>query len=346
MAARTLTLASPCAITPEMVIFGCAPIGNLYTAVSDDDAIAALRLAFRRGVRQFDTAPLYGYGLSEERLARALSAPEFAAEAQIATKVGRVTVPLAAVAQLTADRAARVEHNAAMRAIYPQSLDNTVLIDYSAAGVRESVAASAARLGASLRTACLRVHDADTEERVAELLGGGGVEELVRMRDVERAIGAVSLGMNDAALMLRLVQAYPVGTFDNVLLAGSFNLLTRVGAELLAECEARGIAVQLAGVFASGCLWGGSHFRYAPASERVRARVAEWQAFCDARGVSLQAAALAFAFRPRVVTHVAIGMRTEAEVEQNLALLSAASAIGEAFWREAEIARLLVNDVE
>lgn len=334
------------AITPDMVIFGCAPIGNLYTAVNDYDAIAALQLAFRRGVRLFDTAPLYGYGLSEERLARALSASEFANDAQIVTKVGRVTVPLSAVAQLAPDRAARVEHNAAMRAIYPQSLDNTVLIDYSAAGVHESVAASGARLGRSLRVVGLRVHDADTEERVTQLLSGGGVEELVRMRDIERSIGAVSLGMNDPVLMLRLVRAYPVGTFDNVLLAGSFNLLTRAGAALLAECEARNIAVQLAGVFASGCLWGGAHFRYAPASECVRLRVAEWQAFCDARGVTLQAAALAFAFRPRVVTHVAIGMRTEAEVEQNLALLSAASAIDEAFWREAEIAQLLANDVE
>jgi D-threo-aldose 1-dehydrogenase len=345
-AVATLTFVPRRTITADMLMFGCAPIGNLYTRADDDDAIAALQLAFRRGVRQFDTAPLYGFGLSEVRLANALSAAEFVGEAQIITKVGRVTVPLSSVATLPAERAARIEDDDAMRAIYPSSMDNTIVIDYSAAGVREAFAGSVARLGASLRVVCLRVHDADSEERIDELLSSGGVEELVRMRDVERTIGAVSLGMNDAPRMLRLLRAYPKGTFDNVLLAGSYNLLTRVGSELLAECEARGVEVQLAGVFASGCLWGGAHFRYAPMSQHVRAAVARWQAFCDARGVSLQAAALAFAFRPRVVTHVAIGMRSESEVMQNLAVVTEASGIDESFWQAAEIAQLLANDVE
>ena len=48
--------------------FGTAPLGNLYKAISDEDARATLDAAWDGGVRYFDTAPLYGLGLSETRL--------------------------------------------------------------------------------------------------------------------------------------------------------------------------------------------------------------------------------------------------------------------------------------
>ena len=52
--------------------FGAAPVANLYRAVSDDDAHAVLCEAWDTGSRYFDTAPLYGLGLSETRLNRFL----------------------------------------------------------------------------------------------------------------------------------------------------------------------------------------------------------------------------------------------------------------------------------
>ena len=52
--------------------FGAAPIGNLFKAISDDQAHAVLEAAWAGGVRYFDTAPLYGLGLSETRLNRLL----------------------------------------------------------------------------------------------------------------------------------------------------------------------------------------------------------------------------------------------------------------------------------
>jgi D-threo-aldose 1-dehydrogenase len=68
--------------------FGGAAIGNLYTAVTDSDAEHAICEALRQGIRYFDTAPLCGYGLSEERLG---TAPARAGdpEVTISTKVGR-----------------------------------------------------------------------------------------------------------------------------------------------------------------------------------------------------------------------------------------------------------------
>jgi D-threo-aldose 1-dehydrogenase len=50
--------------------FGAAPLGNLFRAITDDEAQAVLEAAWAGGVRYFDTAPLYGLGLSETRLNR------------------------------------------------------------------------------------------------------------------------------------------------------------------------------------------------------------------------------------------------------------------------------------
>jgi D-threo-aldose 1-dehydrogenase len=55
-------------ITLTELGFGCAPIGNLYRPVSEDDALKTLDAAWKAGIRYFDTAPLYGLGLSETRL--------------------------------------------------------------------------------------------------------------------------------------------------------------------------------------------------------------------------------------------------------------------------------------
>ena len=48
--------------------FGAAPLGNLYRAIPDAEARATLDAAWDAGIRVYDTAPLYGLGLSETRL--------------------------------------------------------------------------------------------------------------------------------------------------------------------------------------------------------------------------------------------------------------------------------------
>ena len=71
---------------------GCAQLGNLYHAISDETAAATVRRAWDEGVRYFDTAPHYGLGLSETRLGAALrSFPRD--EYVLSTKVGRVLEP-------------------------------------------------------------------------------------------------------------------------------------------------------------------------------------------------------------------------------------------------------------
>ena len=67
---------------------GGAPLGDLYERIPPDRALATLETAYRRGIRLFDTAPLYGHGLSEHRFGHVLREKP-RAEFVISTKVGR-----------------------------------------------------------------------------------------------------------------------------------------------------------------------------------------------------------------------------------------------------------------
>ena len=103
---------------------GCAPIGNLFSAVSDDDAAATVDAAWDAGIRFFDTAPLYGHGLSERRLGAALAARP-RDEVVVATKVGRLLRP---------------PGDAPVETIFADAPALEPVFDFSRDGVRYSVA--------------------------------------------------------------------------------------------------------------------------------------------------------------------------------------------------------------
>ena len=68
---------------------GTAPLGNMLAPVADEAADATLAEAVGRGLRYFDTAPLYGHGLAEQRVGRAVARMR-RSDAIISTKVGRL----------------------------------------------------------------------------------------------------------------------------------------------------------------------------------------------------------------------------------------------------------------
>ena len=47
--------------------FGAAPLGNMFRNIPESEAAATVDAAWQQGIRYFDTAPLYGDGLSEMR---------------------------------------------------------------------------------------------------------------------------------------------------------------------------------------------------------------------------------------------------------------------------------------
>src|SRR5689334_16242233 len=90
-AIKTVPLAGKNSLPITNFGLGTAPLGNT-TAVSEEDALATLRTALDNGIKLFDTAPLYGLGVSEERVGKALQGvprDNFV----ISTKVGRILNP-------------------------------------------------------------------------------------------------------------------------------------------------------------------------------------------------------------------------------------------------------------
>jgi len=71
--------------------FGTAPLGNLFRPLPDAVAHETLVAAEQAGFGYYDTAPFYGFGLSERRLGDVLRAR---GGVILSTKVGRLLKPV------------------------------------------------------------------------------------------------------------------------------------------------------------------------------------------------------------------------------------------------------------
>jgi D-threo-aldose 1-dehydrogenase len=92
--------------------------------------------------------------------------------------------------------------------------------------------------------------------------------------------------------------------------------------DLLPACAERGISVLAASVFNSGVLAAarpaaGAHYDYEPASAELLRRVQRIADVCEAHGVTLPQAAMAFPLRHPVVAGIVVGMRSAAEARRN-----------------------------
>ncbi len=301
----------------ERLGLGTAPLGNLFSAVSDADAEATVHAAWVRGVRYFDTAPQYGHGLAEVRLGRALAAyPRD--EYRLASKVGRV---------LDAPPAGSVRPSSAF--VELPVLDP--VYDYSRDGVLRSFENSLTRLGVD-RLDIVHVHDPDAHE--AEALATA-FPTLLELRD-EGVIGQIGSGMNQVAMLERFVEQVDL---DCVLLAGRYTLLDRAGEQLLERCLARGVEVIAGGVFNSGLLANpsiGATFNYVTAPAELVAQAQQLQAVCEQFGVPLPAAAIQFVGRHPAITVTLVGARSAAEIEADITY--AKMEIDPALWPAIEAA--------
>jgi D-threo-aldose 1-dehydrogenase len=298
--------------------FGGAPIGNLYREVSNTDASAAIEAAWEHGIRYFDTAPHYGLGLSERRLGEALrSRPR--GDYVLSTKVGRLLRPNPRPGGRDTEG-------------FEVGAELVRVRDYSRDGVLRSIEESLARLETD-RIDIVYIHDPD--DYWAEALEGA-VPALSQLRD-EGVIGAYGAGMNQSEMLHRFVTETDV---DVVMLAGRYTLLEqRAREDLLPACAQRGVGVVNVSVFNSGLLskdrpTPGATYNYAPAPTELLDRANLLAEICERHGTTLPAAALAFSFREPVVIGVAVGMRTAAEVERNVALAS--REVRQALWEELE----------
>jgi D-threo-aldose 1-dehydrogenase len=306
--------------------FGAAALGNLYTAVTDQAANAAIAAAWDAGIRAFDTAPHYGLGLSEARLGAALRHLPRDSYV-ISTKVGRVLEP--ALRPVGDDLA----NGFAVPASHVRRWD------FTADGVRRSLEDSLSRLGLD-RVDIVYLHDPDDHGEQALTEAYPALEKL-RAEGVIRAIG---IGMNQAVLPARFVRETDI---DVVLLAGRYTLLDQTGLdELLPAAAERGVSVVIGGVFNSGILanpHAAATFNYRAVSDEVLSRALRMNLICRDYAVSLRAAALQFPAAHPAVASILLGARSAKEVRD--AITQASIPIPADCWRELKAASLLPESV-
>lgn len=310
--------------------FGGAPLGNLFSLVTERQAELTLRAAWDAGIRLFDTAPFYGRGLSERRIGAFLQR-QARDSYVLSTKVGRLLVASGAPVD---------------GGDYRDVPSYAVVYDYSADGARRSLDESLRRLGLD-RVDIAYIHDIGTDthgpdqpRRYREALNGAyPALAALRAQGVVRAIG---LGVNDWRVCLEfLCDADP----DCFLLAGRYTLLEQepLAGGLLAECGRRGVSLVIGGAFNSGILAtgpvDGAKYDYQPAPPSVLDRVRAIDVVARAHGVALAAAALQFPLAQDSVGSVVVGARSAAEVAQNMAML--ATSIPPDFWAELKAKGLL-----
>ncbi len=320
-------------ITLTELGFGCAPIGNLYRPVSEDDALKTLDAAWKAGIRYFDTAPLYGLGLSETRLNHFLRGKK-RKDYVISTKVGRL-LEVCPPDQRTGigkffDTPSRKER-----------------YDYTYDGVMRSLEFSLERLGID-SIDILFAHDIDVFTHKTEAardahvktLMSSGYKALVKLRD-EKVIKAFGAGINEWQVAETLTRA---GDFDIFLLAGRYTLLEQEALNsFLPLTQERGVGIVLGGPYNSGILAAGpkpgAMYNYDPAPKHILDRVRQIEAVCKAHKVKLPQAALRFPLHHPQVMSVIPGGVTPKEVMLNVKTMDV--KLPKALWKDLKAQGLL-----
>lgn len=303
--------------------FGTAPLGNLFEAVTEEAAAAALEAAWSSGVRFFDTAPLYGHGLAETRLGRFLRGKPRDSYS-VATKVGRL---------LRAD----VQPEPGQPYVDVPAVNPT--FDFSRDATLRSVEESLQRLGLD-RVDVLHIHDPDDHYQEA-LEGAYPALDGLRSEGVIAAVGA---GMNQWQMLSRFARE---ADFDCFLLAGRYTLLDQSAfAELLPLAVGKGIAIIAAGVFNSGVLADprpGARYNYRPAPPQLIEKARRIAAVCARHGIPLGTAAVQFPSAHPAVPTVLIGSRSAAQVLENVSGFEA--PVPDQLWAELKAEGLLAEGV-
>lgn len=301
--------------------FGGAPIGGLLDPVDDSAAVDTLRAALEGNIRYFDTAPFYGFGLSERRVGDAIRGRD---DILLSTKVGRLLEP------------GLPEHPEDFG--WPRPLPFHPRYDYGYDAVMRSWEDSLQRLGRDhidlllLHDIGAQTHTDPVEEarHFKDAMSGGyrALDELRRSGD----IGAIGIGVNETESSLRVLEH---GDWDVFLLAGRYTLLEQNALdELLPKCVDRDVRIVIGGPFNSGILVGGNTWNYEEAPLELRQRVEALTRVCDAHDTPLPAAALRFPLEHPQVASVIPGTRTPHEFAELMR------------WWEHEIPQALWSDLK
>jgi D-threo-aldose 1-dehydrogenase len=313
--------------------FGSGTLGNRGRVLSEATGRDLVSKAWDAGIRYFDTAPMYGHGLAENRLGTALRSRR-REDFVLSTKVGRLLKPA---------------HGRSFDSgLWMDVPSFEVVYDYSYDGTLRSIEDSLQRMLTD-RIDIAFIHDcdhwthgADWRDKFEEAMTGA-YRALARLKD-EGVIGAIGMGVNDADVCL---EATKRARFDVFLLAREYTLLGQEPLDnLFPACTATNTSIIQGGAFHSGILATGPRpgatFGFSEAPEPILRKVGLIEDVCRKHRIPLPAAALQFSAAHPAVASVLVGSSSVEQQARNVALMQ--MPIPQQLWQDLRRAGLIRPD--
>lgn len=315
---------------------GGVPLGNEFNKHTDAEAQATLEAAWDLGVRYYDVAPWYGFGLAERRFGHFLHTRK-RDEYVLSSKVGKLF------------RASKDNRHAE---IFPFSdSPNDLVIDYTADGVRRSIEDSLQRLGVSHLDVAF-VHDLSPDfawfpngwEEQYEIARSGAFPALSKLRD-EGVIRAWGVGVNTPFAILKVIEdADP----DVCLCARQYSLIDHTAAlrDLFPAVRARNVSLVIGSSLNAGFISGSPRYNYGARNFDVPAdaigKRGRLRAVAARFGVNLRTAALQFSAAASEAVALVVGARSARQISEDYNSMRA--KIPPDFWVELQEQGLIEPD--
>ncbi|KAJ9552134.1 hypothetical protein OSB04_016179, partial [Centaurea solstitialis] len=257
--------------------FGASPLGSVFGPVSDEEAIATVREAFRLGINFFDTSPYYGGTLSEKALGKALKAAGMPRDKYIvSTKCGR----------------------------YKDGFD------FSATRVTKSIDESLERLQLEY-VDILQCHD--IEFGSLDQIINETIPALQKLKEAGkiRFIGITGLPLEIFSYVLDRV---PLGIVDVILSYCHYSINDTTLEDFLPYLKSKGVGVISASPLAMGLLTESGPPEWHPASPELKAACQTAAAFCKKKGKDISKLAMQYSLSNKDISTILVGMKSVEQV--------------------------------
>lgn len=298
-------------IQASVVGIGTWAIGGwMWGGTDEQDSIAAIHAAVDQGINLIDTAPVYGFGLSEEIVGRAIR--DRRDKVILATKCGMVCNPTAGTPKFRVNTAGADEHGLIQ-----------INIHLAPESIRREVEDSLARLGID-HIDLYQTHWQESTTAIQDTMGA-----LMKLKQ-EGKIRAIGVSNATSGQMEAYRQQGPVDSDQE-----KFSMLDRdIEADQLPYCREHDVAVLAYSPLAQGLLTGkmdpsrafpeGDLRRGNPRfsrenRERVTSMLNEFKPIAEKHGLTLAQLTIAWTVHQPGLTHALVGARNPKQAEENAA---------------------------